>query len=366
MSKTLIALTISILWPFSIKCQSLLNKTFESVSSFEKSDVITSPKDLLQISKNAQNYLKNKKAKTDNQIKSILFKDRQTYLASTQNTLSSLISILKTNPETQINQDVLNQHFRYIKWNGNTEVALKNKVYIPNGKIRLTKYLVFRISGSYVKTNKFSCALYDVPKDEQQLSEKEILNKKNSLIRFKYTKQDVLSDALEKSQNKRLVKPLVWLTREDLEEAIMQGTTIVQTPDNKKHIFNVHKSNEIPYDKKLKSKILQKRYWYFKEVSGFQGYGKDFASRIQIIPEVTFAGDVHKLGVGTIIAIVYNNPKTFKKESRIGIIADCGGAFENNLYQLDYFVGAFKSREDFKNKIVMLPEMVDAYILVKK
>ena len=52
-------------------------------------------------------------------------------------------------------------------------------------------------------------------------------------------------------------------------------------------------------------------------------------------------------------------------EIRLGILADTGSAFVNNLYQLDLYCGIFRNRREFDNWRKTLPNVVDAYILVK-
>ena len=56
-----------------------------------------------------------------------------------------------------------------------------------------------------------------------------------------------------------------------------------------------------------------------------------------------------------------------KKQLRLGVMADTGGAFLPNLYQLDFLAGIFKSQADFKQNIRQLPMYAQGtYILVKK
>ena len=50
----------------------------------------------------------------------------------------------------------------------------------------------------------------------------------------------------------------------------------------------------------------------------------------------------------------------------MGVIADTGGAFLPNLYQLDFLAGTFASENNFQQYIQKLPEYTNAYILVKK
>ncbi len=158
------------------------------------------------------------------------------------------------------------------------------------------------------------------------------------------------------------VRPIIWLSREGIEEALLQGTISVTLPDGKQRLFNVDKCNDIPYDRSIKDKHAQKRYWYFKEVAGFYG----FKGKVESVPGISLAGDVYNLGLGKLIALKSTNKETHKPELRLGILSDTGGAFENNLYQLDCFTGLFNTRDEFNAHIKNLPMFAQAYILIKK
>ena len=344
---TLRVLTLGVLTLCAdLLCQSQLNLTFDE-GKVSNARIDTNANDLLKIAKSSIEYLLSPKAKTDKDINSVLFKNKNLYLRNTSKTLTKLSSMIKNNPNLTIRD--LNRQFRYIKWNGNTKDN-------PN-KIRLTKYLVFKVNGSYVKTHKYKYALYSSPNDEIGLSQSQIKQRKKTLTRFKYTKQDAIRGALD---NK--AKPLAWVTQDGLEEALMQGTILVKFHDGNKKIFNVYKSNGISYKKYL-TKYKQKRYWYFKETNAFNGYGKNPGTRTIIKPNVTFAGDVKHLGFGTLIAIKYKNILTQMDEIKLGIIADTGGAFRNNLKQLDYFTGTFNDRASFKKETMFIPDYVEAFIV---
>jgi len=330
---------------------------------FHNEFISTSSEDLQKICKHTLEFISaNENSKT--------FPRNSIYLAmpfkDVKDTLSFIYWVIEhdkgKSKQRILDPDFLNKHFIIKKWIPDIKTASLHSISLPANNIRLTKYLIFKVKGSYKKTKEFNCALYGVPLDEKNLTEAQIEKKKNSLIRYKYTKQDILNGVLEK--RKRHVKPLVWLTREGLEEALMQGSVYVTMPDGKFQIFNVDKNNGIPYDKTLKNKYLQKRYWYFKRVDGFLGYGEH--NKVSIIPNVTFAGDVHSLGLGKVIVLRYTHPKTKKNEIKLGVLADTGGAFEKNLYQLDFFVGPFESRSDFKNYIQNLPTTAEAYLLFKR
>ena len=140
----------------------------------------------------------------------------------------------------------------------------------------------------------------------------------------------------------------------------MQGTILVNFTDGTKEFLNVDRNNEMSYIRGLKA-TAQKRYWYFKEVDAIKGYGYKIDAKISIKPGVTFAGDVLNIGLGKIIIIEDN-----QKQLKMGVIADTGGAFLPNLYQLDFLAGTFASEKDFEQYIQKLPEYTNAYILVKK
>ena len=253
----------------------------------------------------------------------------------------------------------LNKNFRFLKWEGCRESAKKNGVTLPNGKIRLTKYLVYKISGSYKKGGKFKCALYATPKDEDGLSSGKVKKRKKRLTRFKYTKQDVLKGMLDGNS---FIEPLVWVTRDGLEEALMQGSAVVVMPDGKERLFNVHKNNEIPYDHSIQPKD-QKRYWYFFEKTKDR---KKFDDKVECVPEVTCAGNLFDLGLGKVIALKYTNSQTGLNEVRFSALSDTGGAFRNNLHQLDFFSGYFNGRDSFNRYMKSIPSYAEAYILLKK
>ena len=140
----------------------------------------------------------------------------------------------------------------------------------------------------------------------------------------------------------------------------MQGTVLVNFTDGTKEFLNVDKNNGMSYIRGLKA-TAQKRYWYFQEVDAIKGYGYKIDAKISIKPGVTFAGDVLNIGLGRIIVTEDN-----QKRLKMGVIADTGGAFLPNLYQLDFLAGTFASEKDFEQYIQKLPEYTNAYILVKK
>jgi hypothetical protein len=88
-------------------------------------------------------------------------------------------------------------------------------------------------------------------------------------------------------------------------------------------------------------------------------------ARIKKRKQVVFAGDLHNIGLGKLIAIRYHNPQTEQPEVRLGILADTGGAFKNNLYQLDFFGGLVDSHDVLKATMRQVPDYVSAAVLYK-
>jgi hypothetical protein len=241
----------------------------------------------------------------------------------------------------------INQNFKVIKWSANNPQKPGQK------QLRITKYAVFKHAGSIKKTPQYNIPIYSL-KD----------NKTQNKFYTKYTKQDVLAGIYEpggKEYGK--VDTLAYLTREGLEEALMEGTVLINFTDGTQGYYNVDRNNEIPYVKKT-SPRNQKRYWYFRKVDAIKGYGYKIDAKISIKPGVTFAGDVLNIGLGRIVVIEYNQGG--RKTLRMGSISDTGGAFLPSLYQLDFLAGVFADKKEFGNKIQSLPEYATAYILVKK
>ncbi|NRA72636.1 MAG: MltA domain-containing protein [Gammaproteobacteria bacterium] len=257
--------------------------------------------------------------------------------------------------------EFVRKHFDMIRWlpdKTQSHKYQKNKpliANIPDDQILLTKYYIKLAQGSIRKTKAMPHALYSLPNDEIGLTLEQAQNKKASLVRYRYTKQDILKGILEQQG---LATPLIWLSRVDLEDALMQGTVKV-TIDGTETFFNVHRNNGIQYQRNI-NKEAQGRYWYFKQTKTVLGYGKDANLKIPIYPHVTVAGDLKHLGLGKLILLSHGD------KHRLTILADTGGAFENNQYQLDYLGGFFKDWADYIASYKTFPDYFEARILVLK
>jgi len=255
----------------------------------------------------------------------------------------------------------IGEHFEVIRWRPNKRQSRqfqRNKPLlqqIPDDKILLTKYYIKKARGSTAQSAAAPHALYAIPHDEADLSLEQADAKKHAITRYRYTKQQVLSGILDK---KALATPLVWLSRDDLEDTLMQGTVMIEG-GARPQFYNVHRNNGIGYNRDLK-KRQQQRYWYFKATASVLGYGKDANYKIPIHPHVTVAGDIAHLGLGKLIMLTHNG------ESRLTVLADTGGAFANNQYQLDYLGGYFYNWQDYIKTYRSFPDYFEARILLVK
>jgi hypothetical protein len=241
----------------------------------------------------------------------------------------------------------LNTNFQVIKWDA----------YDPKNPgerlVRLTKYAVFKHPGSRSQTSEFNVPLYQLKEGAE-----------SDRFYLKYTKQEVLAGIYETGGAEfGRAEPLAYLTREGFEDALLQGTILINFTDGTSDFFNVDRNNGIAYIPGV-SAYRQGRYWYFRAVDGIKGYGHQFESKISIKPGVTFAGDVLNLGLGKIVALAHRTGG--RSQLQLGVVADTGGAFLPNLHQLDFLAGVFGDRDQFYAATQNLPEYAQAYILIHK
>ncbi len=324
----------------------------KKVSAFK---IDTNPNTLQNAAKYSLKLFNSKKNRTV--LQPYIFNKKLISTKKVKETLRYIIALIENDKKAKrpfriLNPNFLNRYFKFIKWSGDIASAKKHNKTITPGGIHLTHYATFEINGSYRKTRKYPYALYSII---NKYFEKD--------LRFKISKQNALTGRLNRKIYKNKVKPLVWVSREGLEETLMQGTTIIKMPNGKKRIFCVSKNNGFAYDKNIKDRKQQKRYWYFKELTNNR-YAKN--SNIINFGQTVFAGDIYNIGLGKIIAIRYRNKITKKIEMRLGVLADSGGAFVNNLYQLDFYGGTFKNKSDFYSWVRPMPRNVQSFILIKK
>lgn len=309
-------------------------------------------KDLLTVLVNTRKYFQDYSSEDPDILRTGILATQGVTVPDVLKTLDFMIAVLKediaNNRATRLQDPkFINSNFRVIKWTAYNPKDKKQK------QLRITKYAVFTHSGSRKKNSTFNTPIYSL-KD----------NSNKNTFYTKYTKQDVLSGIYEPGGKEfGKVKSLAYLTRTGLEEALMQGTILINFTDGYRAFFNVDRNNGMSYIRGLKA-TAQKRYWYFREVDAIKGYGYKIDAKISIKPGVTFAGDVLNIGLGRMIVIEHT--KGGRKHLQMGVMADTGGAFLPNLYQLDFLAGIFKSQKEFRQNISQLPEYATAYFLVKK
>lgn len=308
--------------------------------------------DLLSTLSNTRKYFQDYAAADPDILRTGILGSQGVTVKDILNTLDFMIAVLRediaNNRASRLqNADFINTHFRVIKWSANNPNNRSQK------QLRITKYAVFTHPGSRKKTATFNTPIYSL---KENFAADKFYNS--------YTKQDVLSGIYEPGGKEfGKVEPLAYLTRDGLEEALMEGTVLINFTDGSKAFFNVDRNNGMSYIRGLKA-TAQKRYWYFRKVDAIKGYGYKIDAKISINPGVTFAGDVLNIGLGKVIVIEHNQGGS--KHLRMGVVADTGGAFLPNLYQLDFLAGIFQNKKDFGRHISQLPEYATAYILVKK
>ncbi|MBN3947123.1 MAG: hypothetical protein HWQ38_11830 [Nostoc sp. NMS7] len=308
--------------------------------------------DLLSVLVNTRKYFQDYSSEDPDIRRTAILATQGVTLPDVLKTLDFMIAVLKedvaNNRATRLQDPkFINSNFRVIKWSAYNP---KNK---QQKQLRITKYAVFTHPGSRKKTSTFNIPIYSLKE-----------NSNNDNFYTRYTKQDVLSGIYEPGgRESGKVTTLAYLTRNGLEEAIMEGTILINFTDGYQAFFNVDRNNGMSYIRGLKA-TAQKRYWYFREVDAIKGYGYKIDAKISIKPGVTFAGDVLNIGLGKVIVIEHTQGG--RKHLQMGVIADTGGAFLPNLYQLDFLAGIFKNKKEFGQQITQLPDYATAYFLVKK
>lgn len=244
-------------------------------------------------------------------------------------------------------------HFRFVGWEGDAKSASTRGIKLEDGDIRLTRYLVYSVPGSKVRNGAFPSALYGVPHDEAKLSEAEAA-RASGLRRHRYTRAEVLNGAYERGVDVGQAPPLAWVDRKHVHEALMQGTIAVNFVDGTQKMYGVHRNNGLPWRPSVKDTEQQGRFWYFREVPGPLGLGA-----IPIEPNVSVAGDVYNFCAGALVAI-----RDEEGTVRLAVLSDTGGAFQSNLFQLDWYAGSFPDRERFEAATAQIPDRAQAGFLV--
>ncbi|MBM3893524.1 hypothetical protein FJ365_03960 [Candidatus Dependentiae bacterium] len=321
----------------------------------KEEQVVTQPLALQQAAKDALRYIKSHEATHIHTVDPIGFSSILS-LNQVKNTLQFIADTIEADKKSGVfrilNQRFINKHFSSVAWRPDNKAAAKHHITLPDAhQIRLTTYAVFSVQGSRTKSTDYPCALYAVADPK---------------LAKRFTKKQIIDGALDDSRYAKKCMPLAWVTEQALEDAMMNGTVLVTFPDDGSRLLNVHCNNCIPYDRKLKNRSEQQRYWFFKDIGSKEHEAARRIERIKNRKDVIFAGDLHNIGLGKLIALRHKNPLTKQPELRLGILADTGSAFYNNLYQLDYFAGLAQGGEELKQIIRGRPSFSQACILYKR
>ncbi len=252
------------------------------------------------------------------------------------------------------------QDLSFRAWLPDRDAAAARGIQLGPDEIRLTKYLAWRMPGRRTRSPGFDAALYEVPSDEVALGATEAAAR-TDLLRLRYTRRQVLDGVFEPGgEAAGRARPLAWLPRAQVHEALLQGTVVVDFPDGTATL-NVHRNNGMPWRAELaREPERQDRVWFFREVAGLQGYGSD--DKVRLEPGAVVAGDIASLGLGGLFALCWGAGDAAR--IRLVLLADTGGAFHPNLFQLDWLVGTFARREDFDRAASAMPDRVRAFAVL--
>ncbi len=279
--------------------------------------------------------------------------------AEAQATLRWLVEVERADrgasAQRLLSPDFLAEHLRFRQWVPDRAGAEARGIALGEGEIRLTKYLAWRVTGRRTREPGFDCALYEVPTDELHVN----VAGRTDLMRYRFTRREVLDGAFEAGGPAAGgARALAWLPRSAVHEALMQGTVVVVFPTGPELTLNVHRNNGVAWRPEVaRQPELQGRLWYFREVVGLQGYGGD--DKVLLHPRVVVAGDVLSLGLGSLFALVW--AAQGQEYMRLVVLADTGGAFHPNLFQLDWLVGTFANRTAFETAASAMPDRVRAF-----
>lgn len=233
--------------------------------------------------------------------------------------------------------------------------------WVPDGgrkQLRLTRYVIYSVPGSRSPTPAQGYAVYGLPGDEAALTLDQAEARRDSLLRYRYTRQDVLAGVYRAGgAAEGVAPPLAWLTLDQHEQALMQGTVAVNFPDGSQQLLNVHRSNGVPYDRSIKVTTQQARYWYFRPIDRPRGWGREPVAGAALLPMASVAGDLYNLGLGRLIAL------RTADGLRPVWLADTGGAFQPNLHQLDLYTGIYPDHAAFQRATAAVGDYADAWLM---
>lgn len=231
------------------------------------------------------------------------------------------------------------------RWHPDRTGAKARGHTLPADRLRITRYLVSQIEGRSTPDGAHRFALYADPGPD---------------ARLRFTRSQIIGGAWAEGG----AEPLVFLTESGVYEAQMQGTVQVSLPDGSSRMFNVHEHNGHAYRHGVRDPRAQDRYWYFREVDGAYGFGAPedcpAQGKVKLAAKAAVAGDVHNIGLGRIVMMEGTDGL------HLAVLADTGGAFSPNLFQLDWFGGAYASHKALYRATAGVPQHARVGLLVVK
>ena len=256
-------------------------------------------------------------------------------------TLAAVVQITEEDARTGANRladpAFIAAHFVWMSLQPHRARGLAPPTGAPEA-LRLTRYLVTQREGRTHPDGAFRHALYADP---------------GEAVRMASTRAEVMAGAWDRAG----ARPLVYLTEAGVYDALLQGTVAVRTPDGATSLYNVDRPNGHAYRPTVRDPAQQLRYWSFRPVHGALGYGVA-DDKIELEPMVSVAGDVMNLGLGALLAI--ETPAG----PRLVILADTGGAFVENIAQLDLFGGSFPSHAALYAATAAVPQRTAVALLM--
>ncbi len=284
-----------------------------------------------------------------------LFSDFGVTVDDVLETVEFIADIGRRKPEMLQSPWFLNTHFTFYRWHGDPTQKINHIAKgwkKPPESVVTTQYRITEIPASRTKTTVFMYPIYSLPHDEIRLTREQVLKKQHDLLRFKYSRTQILSGVLDHSHQ---VVLLGWVTDAGRKEFGMQGSVLLSFNDDQKELIRVAGNNGMKDTEE---------YWFADHVKK-RKYSK-FPVKVKPRADVTYAGDMNLLGFGKVIMLICWNPKKQKNEVRLGVLVDTGSAFKNNLAKLDMFTGYFPTKSAFQKHIQSYPQTARAYILIKK
>lgn len=239
----------------------------------------------------------------------------------------------------------LQAEFEVYRWAPDTAAARERNLSLTDGRIRLTRYFVPRVEGRAAPDEAHPVALYADP---------------GAGLRERYTRAQVLDGAWATDPDGAAATPLVYLSRAVAHDAMMQGTVEVTVSGGAPLLLNVDQHNGHPYRPGVRSED-QERLWYFRVVERVSGWGRD-GDKVALAHGASVAGDIYNVGLGKLVLVEHPGPSG--TTLRLAVLGDTGGAFQPNLFQLDWLAGVFDDRAGLAAATADLPGQVTAGVLL--